>query len=120
MFTRRSGQRGERRAERFLARQGLRTVARNWQCRHGEIDLVMRDGGTLVFVEVRLRTPRGFADGAASVDGFKQRRLVQAASMYLADHAGWADAPCRFDVVSIEGDTDEIGWIRDAFDADGW
>jgi putative endonuclease len=118
VFARRAGQHGERRAERYLARHGLRTVSRNWHCRHGEIDLVMRDGDTLVFVEVRLRAPRGFADGAASVDARKQRRLIQAAALYLADHDRWQDSPCRFDVVSIEGDTDEIRWIRDAFDAD--
>jgi putative endonuclease len=120
VFARESGEGGERRAERFLRRQGLRTVSRNWHCRQGEIDLIMRDGETLVFVEVRLRTPHGFGDGADSVDAFKQQRLAQAASLYLARHRAWEDRPCRFDVVSIEGDTDTIGWIRDAFEADGW
>jgi putative endonuclease len=115
-----TGRRAERRAERFLARDGLRTVDRNWHCRHGEIDLVMRDRDTLVFVEVRLRTPHGFAAGAESVDARKQRRLLQAAARYLADHPGWHDAPCRFDVVAIAGDDGTIEWIRNAFDADGW
>jgi len=116
VFKRQRGDSGERRAEARLARSGLRTIARNWHCRHGELDLVMADGETLVFVEVRLRTPRGFADGAASVDAGKQRKLAQAAAMYLATHPAWQEAPCRFDVVGIEGDTGEIGWIRNAFE----
>ncbi len=110
------GDSGERRAESFLGKHGLRTIERNWHCRQGEIDLVMSDGETLVFVEVRLRTPRGFADGAASVDVHKQRKLAQAASMFLATHVQWQECPCRFDVVGIEGDTGEIGWIRNAFE----
>lgn len=118
MLRRLAGTSGERRAEKLLRRRGLRLVDRNWHCRQGEVDLIMADGETLVFVEVRLRAPRGFADGAASVDTFKRRKLVQAASMYLADHPVWQEAACRFDVVSIDGDSGGIDWIRDAFDAD--
>ena len=116
MFKRMLGDSGERRAESFLKRNGLRTIERNWHCRQGELDLVMSDGELLVFVEVRLRTPRGFADGAASVDRHKQRKLVQAASMFLAQHVQWQDSPCRFDVVGIEGDTGEVAWVRNAFE----
>ncbi|MFO7764490.1 MAG: YraN family protein [Wenzhouxiangellaceae bacterium] len=118
MFKRSAGDAGERRAEKFLARAGLKTVARNWQCRHGEIDLVMFDGEHLVFVEVRLRTPKGFANSAESVDGFKQRKLAQAASMFLASNPAWHEHPCRFDVVGIEGDTREMAWIRAAFEVE--
>ena len=118
MLRRLAGTSGERRAEKLLRRRGLRTVERNWHCRQGELDLVMADGETLVFVEVRLRSPRGFADGAGSVDATKRRKLVQAASMYLADHLAWQEAPCRFDVVAIDGGSGEIEWLRNAFDAD--
>lgn len=118
MFKRVTGQRGERRAEQFLKQNGLRIVARNWHCRHGEIDLVMYDGEYLVFVEVRLRTPRGFGDSAESVDAAKQRKLARAASMFLVRHPAWGDRPCRFDVVGIEGDTRELVWIQHAFEVD--
>lgn len=116
MWRRRLGDRGERRAERWLQRQGLRPVARNWSCRHGEIDLVMRDGDQLVFIEVRLRTPRGFASGIESVDRHKQRKLIQAASAYLAAHPEVQVMPCRFDVIGIAGDDGELEWIRNAFE----
>lgn len=119
MFKRDAGDASERRAERYLKRHGLKIVARNWHCRHGEIDLVMFDGEFLVFIEVRLRTPKGFANSAESVDVFKQRKLVQAASMFLACNPSWQDRPCRFDVVGIEGDTRELAWIRHAFEAEG-
>jgi len=112
------GDRGERRAEAWLKRRGLKPVARNWHCRHGELDLVMYDGECLVFVEVRLRAPRGFASGFESVDRFKQRKLVQAASMFLAGHPGWQDRPCRFDVVALEGERDEPVWLKGAFEAE--
>lgn len=116
MFKRSAGEQGERRAEKFLRRNGLKMVERNWHCRHGEIDLVMFDDEYLVFVEVRLRTPKGFANSAESVDIHKQRKLAQAASMFLASHDAWQDKPCRFDVVGIEGDTGELAWIRHAFE----
>ncbi|MDT8439536.1 MAG: YraN family protein [Wenzhouxiangellaceae bacterium] len=116
MLKRSTGDRAERRAERFLTDQGLSVVARNWHCRQGEIDLVMRDGDMLVFVEVRLRSARGFGSGVESVDYFKQRKLAQTASLYLARNPRWADAPCRFDVIGVDGETDAIEWIDNAFE----
>ena len=118
MFKRLTGDRGERRAEAWLRGKGLKLVARNWHCRHGEIDLIMFDGEALLFIEVRLRTPRGFADSAESVDVHKRRKLVQAASMYLARHPSWQERPCRFDVIGLEGEGGELSWIRGAFEAD--
>lgn len=116
MLRRLTGQRAEQRAERYLRTNGLKIVTRNWRCRHGEIDLVMYDGESLVFVEVRLRTPAGFASGIESVDGFKQRKLAQAASYYLASHPAWQERPCRFDVVDIDGETSRITWVPNAFE----
>jgi putative endonuclease len=104
----------ERLAEAFLIRQGLAPLARNYRCRRGELDLVMRDGGELVFVEVRYRASARFGGPAGSVDGFKQRRLIAAAGHYLG--ANPSPLPCRFDVVAISG-SDQIQWIRHAFDA---
>ena len=105
-------------AEHFLRRRGLSLVTRNYRCRRGEIDLVMRDTDTLVFVEVRRRKSRAFGGGVESVDGRKRARLVSAAEHYLAmKHLG-DERPCRFDVVAIDGPYPRvtIEWVRDAFD----
>lgn len=104
----------------YLKRAGLRDVAANANYRFGELDLVMLDGPTLVFVEVRYRRDARFGGGAASVDVHKRRKLVQAAYAFLAHHPAHADAPCRFDVVDADGDPDapRLDWIRDAFRAD--
>ncbi len=115
----RKGKRNEKRIETWLRRQGLRTVERNYHCRQGEIDLVMREAdGTLVFIEVRYRDNRSRGGALASVDQHKQRRLINAARHYLASHPGAATGSCRFDVVAVEpeGDNhDGIEWITNAF-----
>jgi len=111
-------------AREFLLRQGLTPVAANANYRGGELDLVMRDGDTLVFVEVRYRrgggVGGGFGGGAASVDANKRRKLVHAAGLFLAAHREHARAPCRFDVIDASGDpeTPAFDWLRDAFRAD--
>ena len=106
-------------AERFLARRGLMPVSRNYRCRRGEIDLVMRDTDTLVFVEVRRRASRAFGGGLDSVDARKRARIVAAAEHYLMVHRIGDDRPCRFDVVAIDGPprSATIEWVRGAFDA---
>lgn len=107
------GSAAERMAERFLARQGVVTIARNWRTRRGEIDLIARDGGTLVFVEVRLRTRSDYGGAAASITAAKQQRLVAAASQYLATLRG-ALPPCRFDAVLLDAlDPVRIEWLQD-------
>jgi putative endonuclease len=98
----------------FLEQQGLRLVASNYRCRRGELDLVMRDAGVLVFVEVRFRASERFGTPAETVGTHKQRRLVAAAAHYLQQHR--VNAPCRFDVLAIDGGN-RIDWIRDAFHA---
>ena len=113
-----SGRLAEEQAARFLERQGLSILARNFRCRGGELDLVCRDGATLVFVEVRLRRNAAFGGAGASITANKQRRVVLAARNYLATHgaASPADRPCRFDCVLLDGE--KIDWLRDAFAAD--
>lgn len=108
----RIGRDAEDRAAAVLARHGLRLVTRNYRTRAGEIDLVMRDGDQLVFVEVRRRSHTGFGGALASIDARKQHRLALAASHYLTRH-GWS-GPCRFDVVGFDG-SGEAQWVRDAF-----
>lgn len=97
----------------YLSKQGLALVERNFRCRLGEIDLIMRDGHTLVFVEVRQRTSQQFGGAAASIDSRKQQKLIATAQLYLA-HLGKIP-PCRFDALLLQGD--DVRWIRDAFGA---
>ncbi|MCG5542029.1 MULTISPECIES: YraN family protein [unclassified Halorhodospira] len=103
------GHEAEERARAYLERRGLRTLARNFRTRRGEIDLVMADGGVTVFVEVRRRSHPGYGGAAASVDRRKRQRLSRAANVWLARNPGWA----RFDVVATDGN--EVHWVRDAF-----
>lgn len=102
----------ERLAGDYLQAQGLELVTRNYRCRRGEIDLVMRERGVLVFVEVRFRRSDRYGGAAATVDAHKQRRLAAAAAHYLGQHPN--PLPCRFDVLALGGG-DRIDWIKDAF-----
>ena len=115
------GARVERAAAVFLQGKGLSAVAANARYRDGELDLVMRDGDALVFIEVRHRRSDGHGGGAASVDAAKCRKLVRAAQRFLLEHPQFAELPCRFDVVEAAGDPDapRLHWLRDAFRADG-
>ena len=107
-------------ARRHLLRAGLGDIATNAGCRFGEIDLVMRDGDCVVFVEVRYRASDGFGGGAASVDARKRGRLVRAADIFLKRMPALAGFPCRFDVVEATGDPAHptLRWLRAAFHAD--
>lgn len=119
-MTRARGDVFEQRALDRLKQAGLTPVVRNFTTRHGEIDLVMRDGDTLVFVEVRYRRGHGYGGGMASVDAAKRARLVRAAALFLAAHPRLAHLPCRFDVIAFAGDATQpsCDWQRAAFDAD--
>lgn len=111
-------------ARAYLERHGLRAVAANANFRFGELDLVMLDGQTLVFVEVRYRrtgaSARGFGGGAASIDANKRRKVIAAAETFLQSHRAYARAACRFDAVVASGEPDAptFEWLRDAFRAD--
>ena len=109
------GREAEMRAERHLQNQGLRPVDRNFRIRGGEIDLIMRDGSTLVFVEVRQRSGSDFGGAAASITAIKQSRIILAARYYLARHG---ECDCRFDCVLF--DAGVLTWIRDAFVVDSF
>lgn len=114
------GQVGEEAAVAWLERQGYQVVDRNVRTGGGEIDVVARDGDTLCFVEVKARSGRSHGPSLAAVTPAKQRRLVRAASLWLARHPV-GDAPCRFDVLGLDRG-DDGGWrftlVRDAFQAD--
>ncbi len=104
----RLGQQGEDEALAHLTLHGLTLVTRNFLCKCGEIDLVMRDGAHLVFVEVRQRADTRHGGAAASITPRKQQRMVRAAQVYLQRCA--TVPPCRFDVVAI--DAGRLSWLR--------
>lgn len=110
------GQFGEKIAAEELERRGYEILARRYRTRHGEIDIVARDGETIVFVEVKARVTAEFGTAAEAVTAWKQRRLAVMATDYLA-RSGVAPCPCRFDVVAIDGVGDgmRITVYRDAF-----
>lgn len=107
-----AGARAEDIAAQFLAARGLTIITRNFRARRGEIDLIARDGDTLVFVEVRLRRSQAFGGAAASITAAKCARLTAAANFYLATLG--ALPPCRFDAVLLDSlDAPRIAWERD-------
>lgn len=110
------GATAERRARTWLETQGLKLREANYRCRWGEIDLVMEDGDTLVFVEVRYRTSMSHGGAIDSINARKRKRLCRTAAHYLARQCGH-ERPARFDVIALGAD-DRIEWIADAFDAD--
>ncbi len=109
--------RGEEGAVAYLRDRGYRIITRNWRCRLGEIDIVARDGETLVFVEVKSRRSSAFGTPQAAVDGRKQRKLSLVALQYL-QNGRVKPGPARFDVVAVtvKDGGDEIELIRNAFD----
>lgn len=116
-----NGRDGERRAEAWLTARGLELVERNYRCRSGEIDLVMRDQSDesaeiLAFVEVRLRGAGALVEGIDSIDRHKQQRLVRAARHFLMTRPEFSNHVCRFDVIGIDGEAGELKWIPDAFE----
>ena len=97
----------------FLEHRGLTIIARNYRCRLGEIDLVARDGGTTVFVEVRRRASSAYGGAAASITSAKRMKLLKAARHYISRLR--TVPQCRFDALLIEGEPPRIEWIRNAF-----
>lgn len=100
-------------AATFLQKKGLTLVERNFRCAYGEIDLVMRDGKTLVFVEVRLRSNTNFGGAAMSITRSKQQKLTRTAERYLQMHGNFS---CRFDAILMQStDPEAVEWIQNAF-----
>ncbi len=111
------GQQAEERARRYLGKQGLKLITRNYRSPYGEIDLIMRERETLVFIEVRYRRNPAFGLPAETVDWRKQNKLRATAEHYLLSNKKQRDRPCRFDVMAISGDNKDgvIDWYPDAF-----
>lgn len=116
-----TGRSGEQRAEAHLRGLGYRCVARNFTTPVGELDLVMQEGDTIVFVEVKTRADRRFAEPHDAITAAKQAKLARAAAWFL-QRRGWSTRPCRFDVVTIvtaDGSQPQIEHFREAF-VPGW
>ena len=112
-----SGYDAEAAAAEFLQAQGVSILGRNVRCKGGEIDLVGKDQGTLVFIEVRLRKSARFGGAAESVTVTKQRRITLAARYFLFRNPAMAELPCRFDCVLMNA-PGNFDWLRDAFRLD--
>lgn len=109
------GQAAEIIAAQYLDAQGLKLIARNYRSRFGEIDLIMQDGASLVFVEVRLRKSKLFGGAEESITASKQHKIVITAEYYLQQHG---NQNCRFDVILMDKeDAQNVTWIKSAFEA---
>ena len=115
------GARGEESAAEFLRVQGYRILERNYRCPLGEVDIIARDGNTIVFVEVKTRTSERFGSPQAAIGPQKQKRMTAIALYYLKGQ-GWPGKPARFDVaaVSLREGRETVTLYRNAFDATGF
>jgi putative endonuclease len=110
-----AGLEAEKIAATFLMNQGLKLIARNYHCRFGEIDLIMQETKTLVFIEVRLRSNHQFGGAAVSITREKQQKLIATAQHFLQTQPSCA---CRFDAILMDKlNPNHIQWLRNAFDA---
>ena len=105
---------GEEKAARFLMDQGYHIIQRNYHSRYGEIDLIAKEGETLVFVEVKYRRNDKMGDPKEAVDRKKQKKISMTASYYLMRECGRMDIPCRFDVAAVLGEQIEV--VKNAFE----
>jgi putative endonuclease len=117
MDRKQAGKDAEKQAETFLYKQKLKLLNRNFSCRFGEIDLIMTDGDTIAFIEVRYRNTKKYGGAAASVTPLKQAKIIKTAQLYLSLHPKLANKNCRFDVIAFEYDAAPSNplWYKDAF-----
>ena len=108
------GSRYEQLAARYLEQKGMDVLELNYRCRTGEIDIIARDGGYLVFVEVKYRRDDKMGNPKEAVDRKKQKKISMTASYYLMRECGRMDIPCRFDVAAVLGEQIEV--VKNAFE----
>lgn len=118
--TTKKGAEAEQVACEYLQMQGLTLICKNYNCRYGEIDLVMQSSNELVFVEVRSRAPQDFGRAVESITEEKKRRIIRAAEHYLQTLNISPHQFCRFDVIGIDkqADNDGIEWLPNAFEVE--
>ncbi len=117
LLTNKRGQWAERVAEDHLIKHGLKLIQRNYTCKRGEIDLIMMEQDTIVFVEVRYRKNDQYGGGIESINFRKQQKLQTTATHYLQINDRYQDHACRFDAMIINGHSSQpvINWIKNAF-----
>lgn len=115
-MTQNSGSTAEANALNFLLQKGLTLIEKNYRCKGGEIDIIMKDRDHLVFIEVKMRQSERFGGAVAAVTVMKQMRLIHTARHFLQHHYPRNEPACRFDVITINGQS-EIKWIPAAFEA---
>ncbi|GAW94544.1 MULTISPECIES: YraN family protein [Colwellia] len=112
------GKISEQFAQQFLVEQGLSLIDKNYHCRQGEVDLIMLDGDTYVFIEVKYRKSKAFGGALAAIPSSKQQKVKHCVTFYL-HQAGLNEynTPCRIDVVALEGDINnpQVTWLKNAF-----
>lgn len=111
--SRETGEASEKKAEQFLKKQGMKVIARNYSCKHGEIDLIMEDKDSLVFVEVRFRRCDDYGGALSSVTPSKQNKIKRSALHFLLNKKLYEKHPVRFDVIALS-ETNQ-NWIKGAF-----
>ncbi|USE34891.1 YraN family protein [Endozoicomonas sp. SCSIO W0465] len=113
------GAEAENSALLFLQQQGLTLLQRNFACKTGEVDLIMLDHSTLVFVEVRYRGPSQCGNAASSIDRSKQHKIRKTAAVYLQKYRQHSHRICRFDAISIDNQDatgqNSLQWMKSAF-----
>jgi putative endonuclease len=111
------GQAAEEAACHYLQQQGLHLIAKNYACKVGEIDLIMLEQQTLVFVEVRYRNNANYGSSGETVTFIKQHKLIKTAQYFLQRHSEYQSCNCRFDVLALHRDlpNPQLEWIKDAF-----
>lgn len=111
------GQQAEAFAKAYLLKQGLKFIQANFHCKLGEIDLIMSDQDSLVFIEVKARKTHLFGSGLEAVNSSKQQKLIKASQVYLQQQH-LLEHPCRFDVISIRSHDGQMSleqWLKNAF-----
>ena len=110
-----SGLKAEIIARNFLIKNGFKLITTNYRTRLGEIDIIMQDKKTLIFVEVRYRKSNSYANGAESITRSKQKKIIKTALTFLQKYPTYKSY--RFDVIAIQPtqNGNEIDWIKDAF-----
>lgn len=113
MNTRKTGTEYEEKAAKYLGKQGVRILEKNYRNRNGEIDLIGRDKEYLIFIEVKYRKSMKAGAPAEAVTFYKQKKICQVADYYRLTHGIGEFCSVRYDVISIFGE--EITWYQNAF-----
>lgn len=115
-MSQKTGQQYERLAVKFLKQHGMKILRQNYRSKMGEIDVIARDGNTLVFIEVKYRQSTQFGSSAEMVSYNKQIKIIKTAQLYLTQHPDAQNVPCRFDIIAIQHQPRLlIDWIQNAF-----